>query len=274
MSQIVPCVIAVGRWASRPARTPMIPSNAVLPVAFGEQLPVRPSEQRQVVGQEQPSEQRSAGQPGYLGESPLHLRRHRAPISATQPTATRRTDLLRTDIRATPSPVMAIRATRETPLTPLLRAMDTKATQDSQLTPPRVTDRQAIRDTPPTPDPRPLRRQVTQDGQLTQVVRAMDIRARRPIIRTPVTEIRSLAIPAIALRRTGRLGPSTQSSPLAEASVSPQKTRSFGKDSDKSKIGMFDEWPTIGRSSSTKADASQHHRSSANSFLGGKLEQA
>jgi hypothetical protein len=65
---------------------------------------------------------------------------------------------------------------------------------------------------------------VTQDGQLTQVVRAMDIRARRPILRTPVpvSEIRSLAIPAIALRRTGRVGPSTQSSPLAEASFSPQ----------------------------------------------------
>src|SRR5207237_5190698 len=102
---------------------------------------------------------------------------------------------------------MAIRATRETPLTPLLRAMDTQATQDSPPTPPRVTDRQATRDSPPIRDPRPLRRQATRDGQLTQVVRAMDIRARRPILRTPVPEIRSLAIPAIALRRTGRRGP-------------------------------------------------------------------
>ena len=134
----------------------------------------------------------------------------RAPISATQPTATGRTDLLRTDIRATPSPAMAIRATRKTPLTPLLRAMDTQATQDSPPTPPRVTDRQATRDTP-TPDPRPLRRQATRDGQLAQVVRAMNIRARRPILRTPVP-----VIPAIALRRTGRLGPSTRSSLLAE----------------------------------------------------------
>ena len=59
--------------------------------------------------------------------------------------------------------------------------MDTQATQDSPPTPPRVTDRQATRDSPPIPDPRPLRRQATRDGQLTQVVRAMDIRARRPI---------------------------------------------------------------------------------------------
>src|SRR6202008_1108525 len=101
-------------------------------------------------------------------------------------------------------------------LTPVLRAMDSKATRDSQLTPPRVTDRQAIRDTPPTPDPRPLRRQAARNNPLTPVVRVMDIRARRPILRTPVTEIRSLAIPAIALRRTGRLGPSTRSSLLAE----------------------------------------------------------
>ena len=175
-----------------------------------------------------------------MGESLLHLHPHRAPIMATQPTDIPLTDILAThnlamdiraprdtsptpviramDIRATPSPAMAIRATRETPLTPLLRAMDTQATQDSPPTPPRVTDRQATRDSPPIRDPRPLRRQATRDGQLTQVVRAMDIRARRPILRTPVpvTEIRSLAIPAIALRRTGRLGPSTPSSLLAE----------------------------------------------------------
>src|SRR5258707_15296164 len=92
---------------------------------------------------------------------------HRAPITATQPTNIPLTDILAThsramdtqatrdtpptpviramDIRATPSQAMAIRATRETPLTPLLRAMDTQATQDSPPTPPRVTDRQATR---------------------------------------------------------------------------------------------------------------------------------
>jgi hypothetical protein len=196
----------------------MILFNAALVVAYWERLLVRPLERRRVAGRERPSEQRSEGQPGYSGESLVHLHLHRAPISATQPTATRRTDLLRTDIRATPSPAMAIRATRETPLTPVLRAMDTKATRDSQLTPPRVTDRQAIRDTPPTPDPRPLRRQATQDSPLTPVLRAMDIRTHRPILRTPVpvSEIRSLAIPAIALRRTCLLGQSTGLSLLAE----------------------------------------------------------
>src|SRR5258706_4074252 len=112
-------------------------------------------------------------------------------------------------IRATRSQAMDIRATREPRLTSVLRAMDTKATRHSQLTPPRVTDRQTTRDTLPTPDPRPLRRQAARNSPLTPVVRAMDIRARRPILRTPVpvSEIRSLAIPAIALRRTGRLGP-------------------------------------------------------------------
>ena len=121
------------------------------------------------------------------------------------------------DIRATRSPAMDIRATRETPLTPVLRAMDTQATRDSPPTPPRVTDRQATRGTP-TPDPRPLRRQATQDSPLTPVFRAMDTRARRPILRTPVpdTGMPSQAIPAIVLQRTGRLGPSTRSSLLAE----------------------------------------------------------
>jgi hypothetical protein len=169
-----------------------------------------------------------------LEESRVHLHRHRALITATQPTdipATRSramgtqaprdtspTPVLRAmDIRATRSPAMDIRATRETPLTPLLRAMDTQAIQDSPVTPPRATDRQATRDIP-TPDLRSLRRQATRDSPLTPVVRAMDFRARRPILPTPVpvTEIPSLAIPAIALRRTGCLEPSTPSSLLAE----------------------------------------------------------
>src|SRR5580704_14716993 len=189
----------------------MILFNAALVGAYWERLLVRLLEQRRVAGQEPPSAQRSAGQPGYSEELRPRLH-HRAPISATQPT-----DLLLTDTPAMRSRAMDIRATRDTPLIPVLQAMDTQATQDSPPTPPRVTDRQATRGTP-TPDPRPMRRQATRDGQLTQVVRAMDIRARRPILRTPVpvTEIRSLAIPAIALRRTGRLGPTTRSSLLAE----------------------------------------------------------
>ena len=56
------------------------------------------------------------------------------------------------------------------------------------------------------------------DSPLTPVLWAMDTRARRSILPTPVPimEIPWLAIPAIALRRTGRLGPSTRSSLVAE----------------------------------------------------------
>src|ERR1700720_1026718 len=153
----------------------MIRSSAALVGAYWVRLLVLRLEQRRVVGREPRSERRSEGQPGYSGESLVHLHLHRAPISATQPTAPRRTDLLRTDIRATPSPAMAIRATRETPLTPLLRPTDIRATQDSPpIRAPWVTDRLATRDTP-TPDPRPLRRQATRGSPLIPVLRAMDI---------------------------------------------------------------------------------------------------
>jgi hypothetical protein len=81
---------------------------------------VLPLEQRQVAGREPPSEQRSAEQPEYLGESLLHLHPHRAPITATQPT-----DIRLTDIRATHSRGMDIRATRDTPLILHPQAMDT-----------------------------------------------------------------------------------------------------------------------------------------------------
>jgi hypothetical protein len=109
-----------------------------------------------------------------LSELRVHLRRHRALITATRLTAIPLTDIRAMGIRATRSrasgtAAMVTLATRDTPLTRLLRAMDTQPTQDSQLTPPRVMDRQAIRDTPPTPDPQPLRRQTTQDSPLTPV---------------------------------------------------------------------------------------------------------
>src|SRR5580693_216274 len=120
----------------------MIPFNAALVGAYWERLRVRLLEQRQVAGREPPSEQPSEGLPGYLAELRVHLHRHPAPISATQPTDLLLTDIRAMGIRATPSPAMAIRATRETPLTPVLQPMDTKATRDSQLTHPRVTDRQ------------------------------------------------------------------------------------------------------------------------------------
>src|SRR5229473_6468929 len=139
----------------------MIRFNAALAGAYWERLLVLPLEQRRVAGREPPSEQRSEGQPGFLVESLQHLHPHRAPITATQPT-----DLLLTDIRATRSRAMDTQATRDIPLTPVLRAMDTQATRDSPLTPP---------------------------------LRAMDTRAARPILPTPIRDMDTpwLAIPAI-----------------------------------------------------------------------------
>jgi hypothetical protein len=159
----------------------MILFNAALVGAYWERLLALQLEQRRVAGREPPSEQRSEEQSGYWEVQPLHLHPHRAPITATQPT-----DLLLSDIRATRSRAMDTQATRDTPLTPVLRAMDTQATRDSPLTP---------------------------------VHRAMDTRAARHTLLptpVPVMEIPSLATPAIALRGTGRLEPSTLSSLLAE----------------------------------------------------------
>src|ERR1700738_260887 len=117
-------------WGLSPATNLMIPCNAGLAGAYWGRHRVLRLEQRRVAGREPPSEQRSEGQPGYLGESVLHLHPHRAPISATQPT-----DLLVTGIRATRSKAMNIRATRDTPLTPVLRATHPQATQVAPLTP-------------------------------------------------------------------------------------------------------------------------------------------
>ena len=157
----------------------MILFNAASAGAYWERLPALPLEERRLAGREPPLEQRSEGQPGYLAESLLHLHPHRAPISATQPT-----DIRLTDIRATRSRGMDIRATQDTPPIPVLRVMDTQATRDSPLTP---------------------------------VLRAMDTRAARCTLPTPVPvmDIPCLIIPETALRRTGRLGPSTLSSLLA-----------------------------------------------------------
>ena len=113
----------------------MILFNAASAGAYWERLPALPLEERRLAGQEPPLEQRSEGQPGYLGESLLHLHSHRAPITATQPT-----DILLTDIRATHSRAMDIRATRDSPLTPVLRVMDTKAARSILPTPVPVID--------------------------------------------------------------------------------------------------------------------------------------
>jgi hypothetical protein len=58
----------------------------------------------------------------------------------------------------------------------------------------------------------------TWDTPLTPVLRAMDTRAARPILPTPVpvTDIPCLVVPPIALRRTGLLTPNMGSSLLAK----------------------------------------------------------
>jgi hypothetical protein len=180
----------------------MILFNAASAGAYWERLPALPLEERRLAGQEPPLEQRSEGQPGYLGESLLHLHPHRVPITATQPT----------DIRATRRRAMDTRATRDTPLTPVLRAMDIRATRDTPLTPVlRAMDTQAIRDTP-----------------LTPAHRATDTRAARSTLPTPVPVMvmPCLVIPPIALRGIGRLGPSTLSSHRAEfrPKIQPQSS--------------------------------------------------
>jgi hypothetical protein len=161
----------------------MILFSAAWVEAFWERLLVPPLEQRRVAGRERPSAQRSEGQPGYSEELRPRLHHHRAPTTATQ-----RTDLLFTDIRATCSRAMGIRATRDTPLTPVLRAMDTQVIQVSPVTPP------------------------------IPVHRAMATKAARCTLPTPIPIMEPpwLVIPETALRRTGRLGPSTLSSLLAE----------------------------------------------------------
>jgi hypothetical protein len=151
----------------------MIRFNVALVGVYWERLLVRPLEQRRVAGQEPLLGRRSEGRPEYLGESLLHLHPHRAPITATQPTAT-----LLTDIRATRNRAMGTQATRDTLPTPVPRAIGTRA----------------------APHILPI-----------------------PV---PVTDIPCMAIPAIALRRTGRLGPSTLSNLLAEfrPEVHPQSS--------------------------------------------------
>src|SRR5690349_19838523 len=121
----------------------MIRFNAALPVGFGAQQPVRPSEQRQAVGQEQPWEQRSAGQPASSGASRVRLRRLRALTTGTQPTVT---DIRHTDIQAmrtepTRRPAMDIRNTPVLLHMLIPGAMGTRADLVSRITPlPPATD--------------------------------------------------------------------------------------------------------------------------------------
>jgi hypothetical protein len=160
-----------------------------------------------VAGREPPSEQRSERQPGYLGESLVHLHLHRAPISATQPAY---------GYPGHAQPGYGYQGYSGNPAYSAPPGYGYPGYTGQPAYPsagygsPSNSGYPAYSGPPASAPPSDSGR------QLTQVVRAMDIRARRPILRTPVPEIRSLAIPAIALRRTGRLGPSTRSSLLAE----------------------------------------------------------
>jgi hypothetical protein len=157
----------------------MIPSNAALVEEYWERLPALPLEERRLAGREPPLEQRSEGQPGYLGESLLHLHPHRAPITATQPT-----DILLTDIRAMVAPDI-----RDTPLIPVPQAMDTQAAQDIPPTPVlRVTDTQATQGILLIPAPQATDTQATRHTPLILVLQTTDTQARREIPLIPLPQ--------------------------------------------------------------------------------------
>ncbi|HEX4202333.1 MAG TPA: hypothetical protein VHY59_12500, partial [Chthoniobacterales bacterium] len=137
-------------------------------------------------------------------------------------TATRPTDLLLTDIRATHSRATDTQVTRDIQAIPDLRATAIPAIQDSPLTPvPRPADRRSTRDTPLTPVLLGMDTQAIRDSPLTPSPRPMATRAdRRTLpIPLPVMDIPWRAILASGLRRTGLLGPSTQSSLLVEVAA-------------------------------------------------------
>ena len=161
----------------------MIPSSAVLPVAFGEQPPVLRSGQWQGADQEPPSEQRSEGQPGYLVGSRLHLHRRPALITVTPPTDIRVTATLLTviqarDTRPTHHRDMDIQATQVLRVTPLHRSLDTRADLRRRVTLLLLaTDTPAIRNIPLSPVHQPMGTKATQDTPATPVLRAMVSRA-------------------------------------------------------------------------------------------------
>ena len=198
----------------------MIPFNAVLAEEYWEPLLALPSEQRQVADRELLSEQRSEGQPGYLGGSLLHLHRHQGPITATPPTdtATLPMDIPLTDIRVTNSLAMGTPAIRDTPLAPQvtdtqairgiplipgLRVMDTPATRDTRLIlglpvmdtattrgirlipGPRAMDTATTRGVPPIPGLRVMDTATTRGIRLIPGLRAMDTPATRDTRRIP-----------------------------------------------------------------------------------------
>jgi hypothetical protein len=157
---------------------------------------VLPSEQQRVAGLEPPSEQRSVAQPEYLGESLLHLHRHRAPITATRPTGTATLPMdippiatLLTDIRVTGSRAMVTPEIRDTPLIPVPQAMDTQAAQDIPPAPVlRVTDTQATQGILLIPAPKATDTQATRRTPLILVLQTGDTQARREIPLIPLPQ--------------------------------------------------------------------------------------
>ena len=162
----------------------MIPSSAAWVGASWERLRVPLLEQRRVAGREPLLERRLEGQPGYLGGSLLHLHRHRAAISATQPT-----DIPLTDIRAIHSRAMDTQATRVPRLTLVLLAMDIQATRDSPLTPVlRAMDTQAPQGILLIPAPQATDTQATRHTPLILVLQTTDTQARREIPLMPLLQ--------------------------------------------------------------------------------------
>jgi len=156
----------------------MIPSSAVLPVAFGEQPPVLRSGQWQGADQEPPSEQRSEGQPGYLVGSRLHLHRHPAPITATPPTDIPPTVIQAMDTQPIHDPAMDTQVIRVLPVIPVPRLMDTRADLRRRVTLLLLAmDTPAIRNIPLSPVHQPMGTKATQDTPATPVLRAMVSRA-------------------------------------------------------------------------------------------------
>src|SRR5215469_12307172 len=177
----------------------MIQYNAALPVVFGERLLVLPLEQRRVAGREPPSERRSEGQPGYSGASRRHLRRHRAPITATRPmdiflaTGIQVTVIPPIDIHPLRSPAMDIQAI---PVLPLIRVHQPTGTRAMQDTPVillrRATDTKAAKDTPLNPVPRPMNTMAMQDTQPTrQTIGPKATEHTRPTLVPPAMKTRS-----------------------------------------------------------------------------------
>jgi hypothetical protein len=163
----------------------MIPSNAALVEEYWEPLLVLLSEQRRVAGREPLSEQRSAGRPGFSGESQLHLHRHRAPITATRPTGTA---TLPMDIPPTGSRAMVTPDIRDTPLIPVPQALDTQAAQDTPTPVLLVTDTQATQGIGLILAPQATDTQATRHTPLILVLQTTDIPARREIPLIPLPQ--------------------------------------------------------------------------------------